>query len=217
MSLIVEYETEPRRASVALAAMPGTTLDHDEIHLTPDGDVRWFFRARGAGPEFDAALAADPTIECYRVLDDRREGRRYAATLAGPPGRSVVPAFRHLDVQILGATHEAEQTVVRVRCPSRTAFTSVRRVVAATNESFVARRIYREGEEEAGGRQFNMTPAQHEALTTALDAGYYEVPRDATLQDVAGRLDISDSAASARLRRGVAGLLRWSLTDPGDP
>ena len=53
-----------------------------------------------------------------------------------------------------------------------------------------------------------LTPGQREALVAALDAGYFGVPRGATLQEVAAVLDISDTAASQRLRRGVERLLR---------
>ena len=212
MSLIVEYETEPRRATEALAARPTATLEHDEIHLTPADEVRWFFWARGVGAEFDDALAADPTIERHRVVTETPEDRLYSATLASSPGATVVPAFRHIDVQFLNATHGNTGAVVRVRCPSWERFGPLRQVVETTNGSFSARRIYRDG--ETALCRFNMTPAQREALTAALEAGYYEVPRDATLQEIASQLGISDSAASARLRRGVAGLLRWTLADP---
>jgi hypothetical protein len=70
MSLIVEYETEPRRAAAALAARPAATLEHDEIHLTPADEVRWFFWVRGVGAGFDDALAADPTVDRHRFVTE---------------------------------------------------------------------------------------------------------------------------------------------------
>lgn len=56
-----------------------------------------------------------------------------------------------------------------------------------------------------------LTSGQREALTVALEAGYFAVPREATLADVAAELGVSDTAASQRLRRGVERLLRESL------
>jgi predicted DNA binding protein len=56
-----------------------------------------------------------------------------------------------------------------------------------------------------------LTPGQREALTVALEAGYFGVPREAALVDVAADLGVSDTAASQRLRRGVERLLRESL------
>ena len=49
-----------------------------------------------------------------------------------------------------------------------------------------------------------LTAEQRDALSRAVAAGYFEVPRRTTLVDIAGELGISDIEASERLRRGVA-------------
>lgn len=46
-----------------------------------------------------------------------------------------------------------------------------------------------------------LTDRQRTALTTALDLGYFEVPREARLADVAEALDCTESTASVLLRR----------------
>jgi hypothetical protein len=50
---------------------------------------------------------------------------------------------------------------------------------------------------------FGLTPKQQAVLAEAIKVGYFEVPRRASLSDVAERLGISDQAASERLRRGM--------------
>lgn len=52
-----------------------------------------------------------------------------------------------------------------------------------------------------------MTPRQREAVRTAVDLGYYEVPREADLDEVAAELDCADSTASELLRRAEAEVL----------
>ncbi len=59
--------------------------------------------------------------------------------------------------------------------------------------------------------QCDLTTEQREVLTTALEHGYFEVPRNVTLDELGGLLGISDSAASQRLRRGLATLLDATL------
>jgi predicted DNA binding protein len=49
-----------------------------------------------------------------------------------------------------------------------------------------------------------LTNRQREALDVALQAGYFEVPRESPLADVAEALDVDTSTASGLLRRGVA-------------
>lgn len=56
-----------------------------------------------------------------------------------------------------------------------------------------------------------ITEKQREALELAVDRGYYERPREATLQDLADRLGVSPSAVSQRLNAAESTLVR-SLT-----
>lgn len=53
----------------------------------------------------------------------------------------------------------------------------------------------------------NLSDPQREAIYTALERGYFSVPRKITLQELADALGISDTAASQRLRRGLRVLL----------
>jgi predicted DNA binding protein len=62
--------------------------------------------------------------------------------------------------------------------------------------------------EDSGVR---ITEPQREALMTALDKGYFAVPRNITLEELAAELDISDTAFSQRLRRGLTALLSSTL------
>lgn len=54
-----------------------------------------------------------------------------------------------------------------------------------------------------------LTDRQQEVLLTALDAGYYAVPREATLTEVAQQLDVSKATCSDILHRAESGVLTW--------
>ena len=56
-----------------------------------------------------------------------------------------------------------------------------------------------------------LTDKQHEVIATALEMGYFEIPRDCTLQDLASELDISHQAASERLRRGMKTIVESNM------
>ena len=59
-----------------------------------------------------------------------------------------------------------------------------------------------------------LTPRQREALTVATDAGYYDVPRGASRDDVAERLGCAPSTASEHLRKAEGRLVRTFLDVP---
>lgn len=58
-----------------------------------------------------------------------------------------------------------------------------------------------------------VTDTQRETLRTALEAGYFDVPRRIALTELADRQGVSDQAASERLRRGLGTLLATTITE----
>lgn len=61
------------------------------------------------------------------------------------------------------------------------------------------------------GVQHNLTPPQHEALVTAVERGYFEIPRQITLEELSTEFDVSPQALSNRIRRAVKQILTSSL------
>jgi len=77
--------------------------------------------------------------------------------------------------------------------------------------------IERVGEYDLGRAPIppSLPARQREALEVALDAGYYEVPRQASRDEVAGRLGCAPSTASEHLRKAERRLVRTYLNDRG--
>jgi predicted DNA binding protein len=59
-----------------------------------------------------------------------------------------------------------------------------------------------------------LTDRQRELIEAAMQEGYYEVPRECTLADLAEMVDVDKSTASTVLRRGEARLVTWFLSGP---
>ncbi|MFU8866475.1 helix-turn-helix domain-containing protein, partial [Natronococcus sp.] len=75
---------------------------------------------------------------------------------------------------------------------------------------FEVQRLYRGIEPKE--RRYDLTPEQREVLTTAQEMGYFEVPRETQIEELAAALDISTNSVSQRLRRATDNLVRNSLT-----
>ncbi|WP_049972651.1 helix-turn-helix domain-containing protein [Haladaptatus cibarius] len=65
--------------------------------------------------------------------------------------------------------------------------------------------------EESRQGRFGLTDEQQDTLTLAYEAGYYNVPRNATANDLADELGVSHQAVSERLRRGHGSLVENAL------
>lgn len=81
----------------------------------------------------------------------------------------------------------------------------------ANDVAFTLDRVYTLEQQLESGGDFGTTPRQHEALLVAVERGYFEVPRGVTLTEIAETFDISQQAASERVRRGANAVLRAAL------
>lgn len=70
---------------------------------------------------------------------------------------------------------------------------------------------------ESAGRVPGLTDAQAEAIEAALVAGYFEVPREIQLAELAEQLDRARSSLSSLLRRGLARLVELHFEGGTDP
>lgn len=68
-----------------------------------------------------------------------------------------------------------------------------------------------EPDDATSAANFEVTPNQRRTLLTALDAGYFDVPRRTDLASLGEELGVSDSAVSQCLRRGVKSLVANGL------
>lgn len=61
-----------------------------------------------------------------------------------------------------------------------------------------------------------LTDRQQEVLSTAVEAGYYRAPRDATLGDVADALDVANATCSDILHRAEGHIIHWFVAEHMD-
>jgi predicted DNA binding protein len=162
----------------------------DALAGTLDGDdrIRYLHRATGAGDDRDE----------YRCLS-KRPCVLGELTDAGFMAESST--YREGTERHVGAV---------------VGYDVLRGVLEAAGETVgvTLERVYPLGPEAGGGdaaRRWDVTPAQEAALRTALETGYFSVPRDTTASEVAAELGIGKSAFLERLRRGQESLLREAL------
>lgn len=215
MSFIAEAVFDSPLFRATLADVPDVELRLEDIR-TPDGEPRRFvfWVERDDFEPFEAAMEADPTVGSYRCLTVNDDERLYRASVpAGTRDSLYAVTVRH-DILVLDLEVTTDGKRVLARVPSREAAVEFRQVCTERGFDFRLERLYREETTaEDGGidGRYGVTAAQREALSTALEMGYFEVPRDASLERVADELDISRQALSTRLRRGQMNLLGNTL------
>ena len=190
----------------------GTNLAVDRWTTTRDGRRDVTTWATGGDPSaFEGGLDADGTVSGWVRLgrdDDRCLYRirltRGASALVDPDGWTDGQA-------VLGRTRQTgEKWVVEGLFRDRSVLQRFETRSEANGVPFSLLRV-READETFDDRQYGLTELQATSLRFALGRGYYDVPRTATLEDLAADLDVSHQALSERLRRGVRTLVDTTL------
>ena len=209
--LVVEFRTDSPMLRGACEYAPDATVVYEELYRTADGVIFLFWAEGSDLAAFDAGLEADPTVTDVRQLADSRNRCLYRARFTDR-GEQVAtfPSWSELDISLLDARGMAEGWDVRMRLPDRDALDQYRALCETKGLQFSLQSIYEE-HEAASTADVQLSSAQRETLRTARDLGYFEIPRQATLAEVATHNGISSQAASARLRRGMATLIDQAL------
>ncbi|RQG98676.1 helix-turn-helix domain-containing protein [Natrarchaeobius oligotrophus] len=216
MALIGRAEIGPPWGQAALERVPEMELLFEDIRSIGDEPWKMFIWAMGGDfEEYERGLAADPTIGTYECLTTLPEKRLYRITLSDEGQRHTVHAVTvEHDITNIRLTATAEREELLARFPSRDAVVRLREACLERNRRFELLTLYEEKAIQNDGgfeSRYGVTAGQQEALLTALERGYFDVPRGTTMDEIADELDISTSALSTRVRRGQHALLRHTL------
>ena len=156
-------------------------------------------------------IGASPAVDNLRRLS----GGEPEADVLEFDWQDTLPSFLRtldsLDATILSARATAQSWRLTLRVPDRADASVLLSETSGLARRMTVEQISRDGAIERGASS-ELTPAQREALELAIQRGYFEVPRQSTVEDLATEIGISDSAVSQRLRRGMASLLGASTT-----
>jgi predicted DNA binding protein len=201
-----------------LRAHTGVTVELEEI--IPTGSVTHYLWIRDE--EYEPVvddLRTEPSVESIEILDeldDRALVRIHWKGVEMP----ILELIEECGGWIAGATGTADGWSITLRFPQKEALSTF---YERCRERGIALELL--GINETGFREsdaaFGLTGAQREAVLTAVEEGYFDIPRQVTISELAEQLGISDQAVSERLRRGLEKFLTATLheseaTDPDD-
>uniref|UniRef100_A0A7D6CQV6 Helix-turn-helix domain-containing protein n=2 Tax=Natrinema zhouii TaxID=1710539 RepID=A0A7D6CQV6_9EURY len=156
-----------------------------------DGPRAPYERALDDAPtilEYELAPCRDDSVYLY-VRETLTGADRTFADAVEQPGLIVIPPLEH----------RADGTIrLTVVGPSEAIQTVVDDMSDAMHVDVLSVGKYRAGRIDA---RTDLTERQFEAVSAAVDCGYYHTTRDASLEDVADRLDCSSGTAGELLRR----------------
>ena len=166
------------------------------------------------GEALETAFGEDETVVAWTNLASGRGDHLYRVRVGAD--RLAVRAYRHalrLDGYLIGARVDAAGWDFRLLFPDRTAVSAFAHRCTGDGMEPTVRAISDAGGSHVGPA-YDLTTVQAETLRAAVECGYFDVPRRATLETLADGLDVSKQAVSERLRRGLRSLLSDTVAAP---
>ncbi|WP_265108789.1 helix-turn-helix domain-containing protein [Halosolutus halophilus] len=161
-----------------------------------------------------AAFEADPSIEAYELLVEADNRLLYDVTFTNET-MSLCDQLLADGGSLLEAWGTDGWWQVRVRYHDREALCAVHDRLVERGVTVDLRRVT--DVSNAVSRETQLTPQQREALEAALERGYFEIPRDISMEELASELGISHQALSERLRRAYETLVDEELQPATNP
>jgi predicted DNA binding protein len=124
--------------------------------------------------------------------------------------RVILHILLEEDATILDATATDESWTLRVLFPEHESVSTTHEFCAEYDIDLRFDSIYQLSDSIRRGK-YGLTEAQYESILDAFERGYYEVPRQAQLDEIAEDSDVSHQALSERLRRGHGRLIENTL------
>ncbi len=192
-----------------LATGPDIECEIERIVETGDDVVMPLVWLRGSDTEtFGTALTADPSVDDPSLLTDLDGESLYRMEWIADI-QLVLQMLTGAKATILDAYGADGWWYLRVLYPTRDSLSATYEFCDENGLTFEVETI-REMDGDPVGR-YGLTEKQYEALTLATERGYFDVPRDIDVSDLADELDISHQALSERLRRAQRVLVEDTL------
>lgn len=217
----VEFTTTTPILDATRQAVPEMTIRIEAEQSSPDESAgnRLLFWATGSDFEaFERALAEDATVTEPRVIADLGSSRLYRVILTNEGMTyTAQPRWVELDGMLLEAESAEDGWSVRMQFPDHSTIAEFRSWFVERDLPFQITGLYESSDTSNTTFDGRLTELQRETLIRAYQAGYFDVPREASLRDLADRLGVSDSAVSQRLRRGMATIVESEMRGDRQP
>jgi len=217
MTIIAKvYFSHPNMALAnVISSLPDTDIRVlQEVSTDPVSDQSFFVVETDETEKLERELGADHTVEHAHRVSSYEDRPVYSIEFA-PDTLLLGSVVTEQDGFALNAYRYNNGWIERWQLPNRESLQSVWEYANDQSFEFDIREIHQISESNQTDTS-GLTDKQRTALIYAYENGYFEEPRETTLEEIADSFGISTTAASGRVRRGVKNLIESSAQDLTD-
>ncbi|WP_408959910.1 helix-turn-helix domain-containing protein [Natrinema sp. 74] len=194
--------------------LPDVTVTLERIVPSQDVVVPYFWVRGTTVDDIEGAFTDHPGVKNIRLVDSVEDEYllrvEWAREYTG-----VLSALTEMEIPLVKAVGVSQQWTFEVRGDDRNDIADFQSYCIESDIPITLTKIHAltpvETESEAA-----LTDAQQEALVLAYDRGYFESPRQTTMEELGDELGISQQAVASRLRRGMNHILESTLSETTD-
>ncbi|QLG28205.1 helix-turn-helix domain-containing protein [Halorarum halophilum] len=208
MSVILEFtiDSDEFALGTALGGIPGMVIELERLVPMGGSSIPFFWASGGDFDALETQVRESDLVTGLTALDRIDDMVHYRVDWVGETG-VLLKGIHDMGGAILEGTSNGTWHF-RVRFPDHQALAAFYNYLTEHDVSVHVERVYTLTEETSRVRAFDLTHDQREALVLALDRGYFATPSEASLDDLAEDLGITQQALSKRIRRGNEKVLR---------
>ncbi|MDJ1434444.1 helix-turn-helix domain-containing protein [Halostagnicola sp. A-GB9-2] len=210
MTTVVELEVPAERLGLARTFDRVQTFEFQVSGLIGEGPPLVYV----SGPErerVESALERDPSVDVIATLDDASDGRWLLRLEFNQGIKTFQEIVSENDGAILEASGQDGTWSVKLLFHDREAVSECHSLFEQHEFAATVTRVSSMNDTSNG--QTPLTEIQYETILKAHELGYFDVPRQVTLEELASELDISHQALSERLRRSHSALVSAELSN----
>ncbi|MFD1564360.1 bacterio-opsin activator domain-containing protein [Haloarchaeobius amylolyticus] len=191
--------------------LPDVTVELERIIPAQDIVIPYFWVRGTVADDIEDAFTGHPGVADIRLVDSVADEYllrvEWALEYSG-----VLSTLVETDIPLIKASGTNQQWTFEVRSDARSDLATFQqrcrdREIPITLTEIHALTPVETATEEA------LTDTQQEALVLAYQRGYFESPREVTMEEIGNELGISQQAVASRLRRGIKHILGSTLPD----
>lgn len=201
----IEIPADGTGTGELFGAIPSLTCEMERV-IVSSGHGLWL-----DGPSQDAvedALDDASAIGTYTLINSDDDRWLYDIEFE-PDAVDVFDLVIEEGGTVLSASASSGTWLLSIRFADRECVSSLYDRIDESDVTPTIVRLFDLAEES--NSQCGLTARQYETLVAAIDHGYFEIPREVSMQELSEELDISHQALSERLRRAYRALVTSEL------
>lgn len=193
---------------------PDVAVELDRIVPTNESIIPYCW-VRGADEEkieqIEASFRGRPDLQEVRLIDEV-DGQYLLRVEWNHNYRGILGAIAGTDVNLISGRGTGNEWEFEIRSEDRKEVSEFQRYCQQHDLSIELTAVHALSKVPQA-TEYDLTEPQREALLLAYESGYFDTPRESTLDEIAVGLDITRQALASRLRRGYKNLVQNTLVN----